>query len=88
MKPEKCTTLTEPSEDVKHAGVSGAHRLNVGEVVMHIVNAVACQKSVGRRRLPPVDSHAGVCDFLETHFQRLAWHWKRDGKFVNFASLS
>ena len=66
--------LTESLEDVKHAGVIRANRLHVGEVVVHVVDAVASHQSVGRRGLVPVDGHARVGDFLEDHFQRLAWH--------------
>ena len=66
--------LTESLEDVKHAGVIRANRLDVGEVVVHVVDAVASHQSVGRRGLVPVDGHARVGDFLEDHFQRLAWH--------------
>ena len=50
--------LTESLEDVKHAGVIRANRLDVGEVVVHVVDAVACHQSVGRRGLVPVDGHA------------------------------
>ena len=66
--------LTESLEDVKHAGVIRANRLDVGEVVVHVVDAVASHQSVGRCGLVPVDGHARVGDFLEDHFQRLAWH--------------
>ena len=68
------STLTESLEDVKHAGVSRANCLHIGEVVVHVVDAVSSHQSVGRRRLVPVDGHARVGDFLEDHFQRLAWH--------------